>query len=569
MLNKVKEGSNLTAGLKKSPTGISGFDEITGGGLPTNRNTLVSGGPGCGKSLFAMQFVANGAIHYNEPGLFVAFEENTDDVIKNFSSFGIDFDKLKTEKKLIVESISVNFSDLEISGSYNLDGLFIQLDYMIDKIGAKRVALDTIDAFFSSNIDKFILRAELKRLFNHLKERNITTIVTGEKASALCSYSIEEFVSDCAISMDHRLENQLSTRRLRILKYRGSSHGTNEYPFIIDEHGISVIPITSIGLTGDVSKIIESTGIKRLDAILGGGFYKGTAMLLSGSAGTGKTSFYISIVNNLCERGKKVIYFAFEESPSQIIRNMHSIGISLEKHIKDGLLIFHAIRPTIYGLEKHLCEINKLIDSVRPDAVVVDPVSSLMSMGTGPDIGLMITRLLDILKEKQISCFMTYLLSTHREEDSTDAGISSIVDSWILLRHIELNGERNRGMYILKSRGMAHSNQIREFVITSKGIDFADVYIGQGGVLTGASRATQEAKDRAGKLVRDQEISRIKSSMQRKKEALEAQIAMLKAEFEAEEISQIKLLEQEKAREFIINDDLKFQEILRKSDKKR
>lgn len=457
--------------LPKSPTGIPGMDEITDGGLPKGRPTLVAGGAGCGKTLFAMEFLVNGATQYDEPGVFVAFEENAEELAQNVASLGFDLKKLGKQKKLIVDHVHVERSEIEETGDYDLEGLFIRLGYAIDSIGAKRVVLDTIEVLFSALTNQGILRAELGRLFRWLKDKGVSAVITAERGNGtMTRFGLEEYVADCVILLDHRVSEQMSTRRLRIVKYRGTLHGTNEYPFLITKEGISVLPITSLGLDHKAPAERVSTGVKELDEMLGGkGYYRGSSVLFSGTAGTGKSSLSAAFVDAACRRGERCLYFSFEESTNQILRNMRSIGIDLAPHVKKGLLQFQVSRPTLYGLEMHLVTIHDLIKEHKPEAVVLDPITDFFAVGSTVEVKAAITRIIDFLKTNQV----TALLTSYTEEDTPNesvVGVSSLIDTWISLRNIESNGERHRGLFILKSRGMAHSNQIRSFALTSDGI---------------------------------------------------------------------------------------------------
>ena len=547
---KVKNNVKDMECLPKCPSGIRGLDEILDGGLPRGRPTLLAGGAGSGKTMIAMEFLLRGATQYNEPGVFISFEERTEDLVKNFASLGWNLKDIENSKKLALDYVHIERSEIEETGEYDLEGLFIRLNYAIDSIGAKRVVLDTVESLFGGLSNQGILRAELRRLFNWLKEKGVTAIITGEKGEGtLTRHGLEEYVSDCVILLDHRIEGQVSTRRLRVVKYRGSTHGTNEYPFLMDEHGISVLPITSLRLEHDVSTERISSGISRLDTMLGGGFYKGSSILISGTAGTGKTSLAASFANATSEHGERCLYFAFEEAPKQIIRNMQSIGIDLEPWVEKGLLKIRASRATLYGLEMHLVSMHKLINEFKPSVVIVDPVSNLVTVGNEEEVKSMLTRLIDMLKTEQITAMLTYLSKGGDALEATEVGISSLIDTWILLRDIELGGERNRGIYILKSRGMAHSNQIREFRLTDKGIDIIDVYTGPAGVLTGTARTAQEAKERSEEALRKEEIERKERELERQRKAMEAQIAAIRAEFESREDELKKLTRQEKRRE--------------------
>jgi circadian clock protein KaiC len=541
---------SFVARLEKTPTGMKGLDEITDGGLPRGRPTLVCGAAGCGKTLFAMEFLVRGATQFNEPGVFMSFEETAEELTSNVASLGFDLNRLCASKRLLIDHVHVERSEIEETGEFDLEGLFLRLEHAINSIGAKRVALDTVESLFAGLSNSLILRAELRRLFRWLKDKGMTAIITGEKGdNGLTRHGLEGYVSDCVIFLDHRVTEQLSTRRMRIVKYRGSTHGTNEYPFLIEEKGISVLPITSIGLNHPVSNRRISTGIPRLDTMLGGkGYFRGSTILLSGTAGTGKTSVAASFIDAACSRRERCIFFAFEESPAQIIRNMRSIGIALEPWVAKGLLEFHAERPSVNGLETHLLTMHKMINEFKPAVVVVDPITNLISAGNPRDVKSMLTRLIDFVKMNQITSMFTTLTSAGGPLEQSEVGISSLADTWLLLRDIELGGERNRGLYLLKSRGMDHSNQIREFLLTDKGINLLDVYVGPSGVLTGSARLAQEAQEKGTELAHQQEIEMIKLNLESKRKALEAQIAVLNAELAAGTAEIKKISEKEKDR---------------------
>jgi len=539
--------------LNKVPTGVVGLDEITGGGLPAGRPTLVCGSAGCGKSLLAMEFLIRGAIQYDEPGVLMTFEETEDDIKKNVASLGFNVTELIAQKKLIIDHVRVERNEIEENGEYDLEGLFIRLGHAVDKIKARRVVLDTIETLFSGLSNQGILRAELRRLFGWLKDRGLTTIITGERGDGtLTRQGLEEYVSDCVILLDHRVNGQISTRRLRVVKYRGSTHGTNEYPFLIDEEGISVLPITATGMDYKVSNERVPTGIVELDEMLGGkGFYRGSSILLSGTAGTGKTSMAAHLADATCRRGERCMYFSFEESPAQILRNMRAIGIHLEKYVRQGLLAFHSARPTVHGLEMHLVRMHKMIGQFKPTTVLVDPVSNLHNAGSLDDSTNMLVRLIDFLRKKNITAFMISLSSGGKFLETTDEGLSSLVDTWLLLRDVEVGGERNRLLYVLKARGMAHSNQVREFLITPRGIKLVQAYLGSAGVLTGSARLSQEAREQTEKQAAKEETQRKKLLLEHRRKNVEAQIAALHAglQTEVEEyeraLSEVRLREQQ------------------------
>jgi circadian clock protein KaiC len=533
-------------GLAKTPTGIRGFDDITLGGLPAGRPSLVCGRAGSGKTLFAMTFLVKGAVEFDEPGVFMSFEETGTDLTQNVASLGFDVAGLVAANRLVIDYVRVERSEIEETGDYDLEGLFVRLGYAIRSVGATRVVLDTLEALFGGLQNTAILRAELRRLFGWLKAQGVTALITAEQGSgsqgsgALSRHGLEEYVSDCVILLDNRVQNQLSTRRLRVVKYRGSAHGADEYPFLIDANGISVLPVTSAGLDHQALDERVPTGVAGLDAMLGGGgFYRGSSVLLSGAAGTGKTSLAAHFVDAACRRGERCLFFAYEESPAQIVRNMRSIGIDLAPWVGRGLLRFEAARPSLFGLEMHLARIQHDIDQFRPDAVVIDPFSSLR--GDAVELHAMLLRVVDMLKTRGITALMTNLVTGEERVNDTNQGISSLMDTWLSLTNIEMNGERNRGLYVLKSRGMSHSNQIREFLLTGEGIRLVDAYIGPAGVLTGSARLAQEAAERRAALLHAQELDRQRREIARR-------IADLQLALAGEEGNLARLAEQEAAR---------------------
>jgi circadian clock protein KaiC len=536
--SKKKSDPQLPSFLK-TPTGINGLDEITLGGIPSTRCTLICGSAGCGKTLFAIEYLVRGAIVYNEPGVFLAFEETAEELAQNVASLGYDLEDLIKRKLLKIDFISINRAEIEETGEYDLEGLFIRLGYAIDTIGAKRVAIDTIESLFVGLSNEGILRAELRRLFHWLKDKNVTSIITGERGDgSLTRQGLEEYVSDCVILLDHRLTNQISTRRLRIIKYRGSVHGTNEYPFLIDESGISVLPITSLKLDHKVSNEVVSTGLPALNVLLGlGGFYKGSSVMISGTAGSAKTILSAHIVSARCKNNERVLYFAFEESQNQLIRNIASVGIDYASFIKQGLLQIHSTRPTLYGLEMHLLNLYNLINSFKPSLIIVDPMTDLISIGPIIEVRSMLTRLIDMLKINNITAVFTSLSQHYQNSNllATEESIASLIDTWIKLTDLEGYGEKNRVLSIIKSRGMSHSNQVREFIITNKGIDIQDVYLGGEGVLTGRARMKHQQLIKSGVIHKESENLRKMRELERKRKILNAQIASLETEFESEE----------------------------------
>jgi circadian clock protein KaiC len=537
--------------LEKELTGIAGFDEITGGGVPRGRPTLVCGSAGAGKTLFGMEFLVKGATLFNQPGVFMSFEETDQELIKNVASLGFDLTQLQAEKRLRLDYVFIERSEIEETGEYDLEGLFLRLGHAIDEIGAQRVVLDTLEALFSALPNEAIIRAELRRLFRWLKTKGVTAVITCERGEGtLTRYGMEEYVADCVILLDNRVNDQISTRRLRIIKYRGTSHGTNEYPFLIDEKGFSVLPITSLGLSHKAPTERISSGIKRLDKMLSGeGFYRGSSILISGTAGTGKTTVAAHFAEAACKRGERALYFAFEESQDQIIRNMQSVGVDLEKYVKKGLLSFQNARPSAFGLEVHLALIQKIISEYEPRVVIVDPITNFVAVGNSVESKSMLTRLIDFLKTKQITAMFTSLTGANSEIEDSQVGVSSLMDAWLLVKNVESNGERNRGLYVLKARGLPHSNQVREFRLTDRGIELVDAYVGLEGVLMGSARAAQLARENSAEVTRQQTRERKERELKRKQELLEAQIAALRGQFEGERDAILREIDQDLQRE--------------------
>ena len=546
MTKSNRRNPNNAPGLLKDRTGIPGFDEITGGGLPAGRPTLVCGSAGAGKTLFAMEFLVRGATLFNEPGVFISFEETDEELATNVSSLGFNIKQLIADKKLLLDYVFIERSEIEETGDYDLEGLFLRLEHAINFIGAKRIVLDTLEALFSGLPNEAILRAELRRLFRWLKEKDVTAVITCERGEGtLTRYGLEEYVADCVILLDNRVENQISTRRMRIIKYRGTAHGTNEYPFFIDENGFSVLPITSIGLDHKASTERISTGNSQLDTMLGGkGFYRGSSVLVSGTAGTGKSTIAAHFLDAACRRGEKALFLAFEESQQQIIRNMRSIGIDLEPYVKQGLLSFKNARPSTFGLEVHLALIHKAISDHKPQVVVVDPITNFLAIGDARQTKQMLTRLIDFLKNEQITTIFTSLTSSDNTIEDSEVGVSSLMDVWLLVKTVESNGERNRGLYILKARGIAHSNQLREFRLTEKGIELVNAYVGSEGVLMGSARATQFAREAALAAEREDTRKRRERELQRKHEIYEAQLLALKNHYESEREAMVRELQE-------------------------
>lgn len=551
--------NSVLPSLPKSLTGIKGLDEITRGGLPLNRPTLICGPAGCGKTLFSLEFLVHGARDFNEPGVFMAFEEKTEELALNVASLGFDLNELRNNNMIRLDHVHIERSEIEETGEYDLDGLFIRLAHAIDTIGARRVVLDTLESLFSGLNNQGVIRAELRRLFEWLKEKKVTTIITAEKGEGtLTRHGLEEYVSDCVILLDHRVANKISTRLLRIVKYRGSVHGTNEYPFLIEDDGISVIPVTSLTLSHVASFERITSGIPALDVMLGGkGFFRGSSILVSGTAGTGKTSIAGSFANQTCLNGERCIYFAFEESPQQIIRNTLSIGITLQDHLDKDLLRFHASRPTLNGLEMHLFSINKLVNDFQPSVVILDPITNLITVGSVSEVKSVLIRLIDFLQSRNVTVMFTALAMNDNIGEQSDESISSLVDAWLLVRDIELNGERNRGMYVMKSRGMKHSNKVREFVISDKGLNLIDLYLGPEGVLTGSAREKQQLAEKTVHVLRDNAIQRKDREISRKRTVLESRIASLKEEFESLQEEMNKSYIEEEIRKEVLEQNLR------------
>jgi len=525
--------------IGKCPTGIRGLDEITGGGLPQGRPTLISGAAGCGKTLLAMEFVVRGARDFDEPGVFMAFEESEDELIANVDSLGFALDSLVARDLIALDSVRIERSEIEETGDYDLEGLFVRLGSAIAEVGARRVALDGVDALFAALPSEAIVRAELRRLFRWLKNQGVTAVITGEQGEkTLTRHGLEEYVSDCVIFLDHRVINQVATRRLRIVKYRGSRHGTNEYPALIDEQGFSVLPISSVCLDHRVSRERVPTGIPRLDAMLGGlGYFKGSSVLVSGTSGAGKSSVATAFADSICRQGGRCLYWSSEESPDQILRNMGSIGFDLQPHIERGLLSFHSVRPTLYGLENHLVRLHRLVQTLRPAAVILDPITNFAAVGNAAEVKTMLTRVIDFLKSAGITALFTSLTpgSDHLQPETTDEGVSSLIDTWLLLQMVQSAGERNRLLYVLKSRGMAHSNQVRELMLDDQGIHLADVFTGAGEVRTGSARIAQQGRDQSEAIALQRDRDRQRRLLELRRRDLAAQIQALEAQLAAVE----------------------------------
>jgi circadian clock protein KaiC len=526
----------VSVSLEKAPSGIAGLDEITGGGLPRGRPTLVCGSAGCGKTLFAMEFLVRGAVEHGEHGVFMSFEETEEELATNVVSLGFDLRQLVEQKQLAIDYVRVERSEIEETGAFDLEGLFVRLRLAIESVGAKRVALDTIESLFSSLPNPAILRSELRRLFRWLKDQGMTTIITGEQGvGSFTRQGLEEYISDCVIFLDHRVNEQISTRRLRVVKYRGTTHGSNEYPFLIDETGISVLPITSLRLNHAASSERVSTGIERLDEMLGGGYFKGTTILCSGSAGTGKTSIAAHLARAVCEKGQHCLFFAFEESSAQLMRNMGSIGIDLGRYTGSGSLDLMASRPYAQGLEMHLLSIHKAVNQRQPALVVIDPISNLVGSGSNVGRNSMLTRLIDFLKTRGITTLFTSLTEGGANTEQTAVGISSLIDTWLVLDVVRGSGERNHTLDIIKSRGMAHSNQTTEYRISDQGVLLLDTYLGPSGVLTGSARLAREAADQALVALQEEEISRQQALRGIRRNAFDGRLATLRGEFAAED----------------------------------
>jgi circadian clock protein KaiC len=530
-----KTAASEAPALPKAPTGIQGLDEITAGGLPRGRPTLLCGAAGSGKTMVAAEFLVHGALQYGEPGVFMMFEESAEELAQNLRSLGVDLDKLQAQKKIAIDHVHIERNEIQETGEYDLEGLFIRLGHAIDSIGAKRVVLDTIEALFSGLPNHAVLRAELRRLLRWLKDRGVTAVITGERGeTSLTRYGLEEYVADCVILLDHRIVDQVSTRRLRVVKYRGTEHGTNEYPFLIGREGISVLPITSMRLDHEAPTERVSTGIDGLDDMLGGsGLYRGSSTLVSGAPGTGKSSVGASFVDAACRRGERALLFAYEESSSQVLRNMASIGLDLEPWRRKGLLHIDASRPTLHGLEQHLVHMYDLVRDIKPSVVVVDPISNLTMDKDDRMLKPALMRLIDYLKQQGVTALFTSLTSDMAADMAdSQVGVSSLMDTWILLSNVAANGERTRTLQVLKSRGMPHSHQVREFVMSDRGVGLVDVYLSGDRVLTGTARIAQVAQEAAAVELRRRDHERRMNELANHRKAIDAQIAALNAQAE-------------------------------------
>lgn len=530
--------NNLPLQLEKCPTGITGFDEISGGGLPRGRVCLLSGYAGTGKSLFGIEFIVHGIEEYDEHGVFISFEESPTELTTNVVSLGFNLQQHQDEKRLKIIQVELPNMMTE-TGEYDLKALFIRLNFAVQSVGAKRVVLDGIENLFSAFTDLSILRTEFRRLVNWLKEQNLTSIITTERGRyELSRHGLEEYIADCVIALDLRIERQLATRRIRIVKYRGAAHGGDEYPFVLDNTGFVVMPITSAGLNYNVSNEKITSGIDSLDDLLNGGYIRGSSVLVSGTSGTGKSTIAAHFVRASCKNGLRALYVAMEESPQQIERNMRSVGVNLAEWRDAGLLHFHAVRPTANGLEKHLASITNIVNKLLPDVVVIDPISAFDIGVTEETVKLMLIRIVDLFKYKGITVIFNSLTSGGDAEEKTSVGLSSLVDVWLLLRNLEFGGERNRALYICKARGIAHSNQVREFILTDSGVKLERVVLDtNGNILTGSARILREAQIIADNEINSSEIQRRADAIRKKREALQIKIAIMQAEFEDEELA--------------------------------
>ena len=545
VLTSVTDGS-IGPDLDKAPTGISGLDQILAGGLPRGRVTLVAGSAGAGKTLLGMNFLVAGARQYDEPGVLMTFEESAAKVALNVRSLGFDIDELVRTGQLVVLAFRVDPSEIVQAGVFDFEPIFAILDDAIKQVGAKRVVLDTIEVIFGAFGDDAIVRSELIRLVRWLDDRGVTVILTGERGNgdnnSLTRHGIEEYVTDCVIVLDHRVSAEISTRRLRVVKYRGSAHGTNEYPFLISARGFTVLPITSVALDYAASEERVSTGIPRLDHMLGGGMFRGSTLMVSGAAGTGKTSVGASVVDSACARGERALMVLLEESPDQVVRNMRSLGLDLRPWVEAGLLRIWAARPSAFGLETHLAILAGLIEEEKPSVAVLDGITSLSNGILTTELASSVARQIDLLKSRGITSVITAL---GQGEDVNAMSVSAMVDTWLQLRNIEANGERNRLLFVLKSRGTAHSNQVREFVLTDHGVELVDVYIGAAGVLAGSARVTQQAAERDEQLRIAEELAHRRRELHRSVIEREAHLVATQDQLDAEqtEISRIDLRE--------------------------
>ena len=542
-------------GPEKAPTGITGFDQVTGGGVPRGRPTLIAGSAGAGKTLFAVEFLVRGIVEHDEPGVLLAFEESEGDLATNVASLGFDLPQLVADGKLAIDAFRLDPAEFVESGSFDLEGLFIRLAMAVESVGAKRVVLDTLEVLFSALPNQAVIRSELGRLFRWLKERDLTVVITGERGGGdfLTKFGIEEYVSDCVITLDHRVTDEISTRRLRVVKYRGSLHGTNEYPFLITADGFVVVPITGLGLAHEASHERVLTGVGELDDMLGGGVYRGASVMVSGSAGTGKTSIAAIMADAACARGERVLFLSFEESPSQLTRNMASIGVDLQRWIDQGLMKVHSVRPTAFGFEEHLAQLHRLLDDFEPSLAVLDAMASLGRAGTSSETSSVVSRDLDLLKGRGITAVMTTLMHA-TDAETTQIDVSSLVDTWLLLRNHESNGERNRLLFVIKSRGSAHSNQVREFVLSGEGADLVPVFVGPDGVMTGSARVAQVAQEQREIGHRAEDALRRRHELERRTARVEAEIETMRHQLLLERSELERLLAEEHQRGSAIDD---------------
>jgi circadian clock protein KaiC len=549
---------NKKRNLEKRETFINGLDKILKGGLPKDRVTLVVGVPGSGKTNLALEFLYRGASD-NEPGIFLGFEETKESLRQNAWSFGWNLEALENDNKLSIIEGRLNPETL-VSGKFSLKPLLSIISHKAQEMKAKRLVIDALDVLLQLLEEPFAVRSELHYLNHWLSQQGLTTILTlkpREDGSRLQDFFMS--MVDCVIQLDTRVWNQVSTRRLRVVKYRGSDYGRNEFPFFISENGLQTIPINSINLKHKPFGRKFSTAISLLDRLLDGGIYRASCTLIAGEPGTGKTLLTTTIIQEACRRGEKAVYVSFEESDQAIINNVRSAGINLEPYVKSGRLHFITAMPEATGAEEHLLNLMEAVEKVKPQHVVIDAISACARMGGTQAAYEYLMRALNLLKEKGITIILVNQTSGSREQlELSGIGISSMIDTVIFLSYVHGEGETNRTIQVLKSRGSAHSNQVRECLITDDGIEILDAYVGEAGVLTGTARKVQEARDRLNQLrqeallkSKELELARVKAIMEAEMKRLQAEVESLTTELKALKMEQEISQEERRKRQLI------------------
>ena len=527
---KVKSSSDIVS------TGVKGLDDVLGGGIPQGHAMLLVGKPGTGKSILSMEYLLHGIELHKENGVYISFEESEKQIISNAASFGWKFEEMVKKNKLAISYIDMQPEQMRTVGDYDLSALILRVKGAIKKVNARRVVIDGINNLLSTFDDERIIRSDLLRLIREIKEVNATIFITGERGhDSWSKMGFEEYLADGLMHLDNRTDGNYQTREIQVVKCRGINHYTGKSPFIINSEGMSIRPLITADFDYKVLKSRVSTGIADIDNMLGGkGLYRGSTVYITGPSGAGKTSISSSFANGACSRGERALFLAFEESSDQIIRNMKSIGLSLDKWVNEKLLYFYTARATTNSLEGHLDNIMTMVREVEPTCVVLDPISAFRPIANENETKLMLIRLNDYLRARKITTVFTALSSDGEYSEHADVQLSSIADTWIVVRIMDYKGERNNVMQLMKSRGMSHSRQMKEMYFTGNGLKLQNVYQGPEGVLTGAARIGQEKYEKLKEARNVIEIDKNRKKIERKKSLLEASIEALKHEYEEE-----------------------------------